>query len=105
MTKWHYSATLAGNHTGRTHYDIGADDNSNIGIVYPSEDGDEDTLRKARLIALAPATAAERDRLRELNSDLLEAAKLAEEYFEVIGYQPTNKLKIITDAIRKAEGR
>ena len=52
--KWHHSATLAGNPTGRTHYDIGGDDCSNVALVYPSEDGDEDTLRKARLIANAP---------------------------------------------------
>ena len=44
----------------------------------------------ARLIAAAP--------------DLLAAAKLADDYFKQIGYEPKNKLKIITDAIRKAEG-
>ena len=54
MTKWHHAATLAGNPDGRTHYDIGGDDNSNIALVYPSEDGDENTRRKARLIASAP---------------------------------------------------
>ena len=54
MTKWHHAATLAGNPDGRIHYDIGGDDNSNVALVYPSEDGDEDTLRKARLIANAP---------------------------------------------------
>ena len=52
--KWHYASTLAGNPTGRTHYDIGGDDNSNVAIVYPSEDGEWDTLRKAILIAAAP---------------------------------------------------
>ena len=52
--KWHHASTSAGNPTGRTHYDIGGDDNSNVALVYPSEDGDEDTLRKARLIAVAP---------------------------------------------------
>ena len=54
MTKWHHASTLAGNPNGRTHYDIGGDDNSNVALVYPSEDGDEDTLKKARLIAAAP---------------------------------------------------
>lgn len=52
--QWHHASTLAGNPTGRTHYDIGGDDNSNIALVYPSEDGDEDTLKKARLIAASP---------------------------------------------------
>ena len=56
-TKWHYSATLAGNQNGPTHYDIGGDDNSNVAIVYPSEDGHEDTLRKARVIAASPELA------------------------------------------------
>ena len=49
-------------------------------------------------------TDGERDRLRDLNLDLLEAAKIAEEYMKLIDYKPTNRLKIITDAIRKAEG-
>ena len=52
--KWHCAPTLAGNPNGRRHYDIGGDDGSNVALVYPSEDGDEDTLRKARLIADAP---------------------------------------------------
>ena len=51
----------------------------------------EEHQADARLIAAAP--------------DLLEAAKLADDYFKQIGYEPTNKLKIITDAIRKAEGQ
>ena len=50
MTKWHHAPTRAGNPMGRVHYDIGGDDCSNVAIVYPSEDGDEDTLRKARVI-------------------------------------------------------
>ena len=37
--------------------------------------------------------------------ELLAAAKLAEDYFKQIGYEPTNKLKIITEAIAKAEGK
>ena len=44
----------------------------------------------ARLIAAAP--------------DLLEAAKIAEAYLKQIGYKPVEHLKIIIDAIRKAEG-
>ena len=55
--RWHYAPTLAGNPRGRMHYDIGGDDGSNVALVYPSEDGIKDTLRKARLIAAAPETA------------------------------------------------
>ena len=105
MTKWHHSPTLAGNPNGRTHYDIGGDDCSNVCLVYPSEDGDADTLRKASLIAAAPETAAERDRLKESNACLLEAAKIAEAYLKQIGYKPVEHLKIIIDAIRKAEAK
>ena len=54
MTKWHHASTLAGNPACRIHYDIGGDDNSNVALVYPSEDGDADTLRKARLISASP---------------------------------------------------
>ena len=68
----------------------------------------------ARLIAAAPETAAERDRLKESNSDLLAALKQA---YDAIN--PTDKVWIslltwgerlrlasmnITMAIRKAEG-
>ena len=99
--KWHHSATLAGNPNGRTHYDIGADDCSNVAIVYPSEDGDADTLRKARLIALAPATAAERDRLRALNAELLVALK------NILGVMMggwPERVAVAQAVIRKAEG-
>ena len=53
-TTWHHSPTQYGDIHGRTHYDIGGDDNSNVALVYPSEDGHMDTVRKARLIAAAP---------------------------------------------------
>ena len=53
-TTWHHSPTLNGDIHGRNHYDIEGDDNSNVALVYPSEDGDEDTIRKARLITAAP---------------------------------------------------
>ena len=46
MTKWHHSASLAGNPNGRTHYDIGGDDGANVAYVYPSEDGDEGHFEK-----------------------------------------------------------
>ena len=49
--KWHHLSTR----DARTHYDILGDDScSSVALVYPSEDGDEDTLRKARLIAASP---------------------------------------------------
>ena len=51
MTKWHNAPTLAGNPTGPIHFDIGGDDCSNVALVYPSEDGHMDTVRRARLIA------------------------------------------------------
>lgn len=48
---WHMSPTLNGKRGGRTHYDIGSDDNENIALVYPAEDGDEITRQRARAIA------------------------------------------------------
>ena len=52
--KWYYSGTQAGNPAGRRHYDISGGDGSNVALVYPSEDGDEPTLKKAGLIAASP---------------------------------------------------
>ncbi len=59
--RWHISPTLAGKPGGRTHYDIGADDNENIALVYPAEDGYDATVERARLIANAPETKRQRD--------------------------------------------
>ena len=61
-------------------------------VVIPGHDSERYAIAaaNARLIAAAP--------------DLLEAAKIAEAYFKVIGYKPVEHLKIIIDAIRKAEG-
>ena len=104
-SKWHHSATLAGNQNGRTHYDIGGDDNSNVALVFPSEYGDEDTLRNARQIAAAPETAAERDRLKELNGELLDALKGA---LSQIDYDEFNcdsaDYRYAKEVIAKAEG-
>ena len=69
MTKWHNYQTLRGDPKGRPHYRIDGDDCSSIALVYPSDYGDADTARKAQLIADAPKTAAERDKLKE--SELL----------------------------------
>lgn len=50
MSTWHISPT----HGGQA-YDIGADDGSNIALVYgPKDGGPADFLRVARLIAAAP---------------------------------------------------
>ena len=51
--RWHISPTLAGKPGGRVHYDIGADDNENIALVYPAEDGPGVTVKRARRIAAA----------------------------------------------------
>ena len=87
--KWHCAATLAGNPNGRRHYDIGGDDNSNVTLVYPSEDGDEDTLKRARLIAAAP--------------DLLAALREILMIAEMTDKAP-NCERIARQAIAKAEG-
>ena len=124
MTKWHHASTLAGNPNGRIHYDIGGDDNSNVCLVYPSEDGDADTLHKAQLIADAPKTAVERDKLKESNAYLVAALQASNQEIKlnlssVHGSAETIEAlhhkcleirqieKIIADnetAIRKAEG-
>ena len=68
--KWHMSPTQAGKPGGPWHYDIGADDNENIALVYPAEDGHEVTEARAKLICEARETKRQRDRL-------LEAAEMA----------------------------
>ena len=60
----------------RTHYDIGADDNENIALVYPAEYGDLVTVRRARLFANAREAERQRDKL-------LAALKRAETLFRV----------------------
>ena len=52
--RWHLAPTMAGKPAGRVHYDIGDADGASIAQVLPSDDGDLDTLKKARLIAAAP---------------------------------------------------
>ena len=51
---------------------------SHVDPDYHLDRPDYERIANARLIAAAPETAAERDRLREVNADLLEAAKDAE---------------------------
>ena len=66
----------------------------------------------ARLIAAAPETAAERERLKALNAELLEAAKAAlakicgDGWDGSLGHHPDNPLPTqLRRAIAKAEGR
>ena len=103
--KWHYASTLAGNPNGRTHYDIGGDDCSNVAIVYPSEDGDEDTLRKARLIAAAPDLLAALKNVKRILES--RAFRAVEDSARIHGveYQGEGFTQPDMDnAIRKAEG-
>lgn len=43
----------------------------------------EEAIANARLIAAAPETAAERDRLKEINAELLEALKFAADSLDI----------------------
>ena len=73
--------------------------------------GSKEALANARLIAAAPETAAERDRLREVNAELLAALKALLEELNLIRAKDT---KAVYDsvcrfnaaaAISKAEGK
>ena len=74
--RWHISPTLAGKPGGRTHYDIGADDNENIALVYPAEDGDDVTVERARLFANARETRDKFDDLVRAVQNLLEKSEV-----------------------------
>ena len=58
MTKesaWHFQATQVGKPwSSSLSYDIGADDNENIALVHPAEDGDAVTKARARLLTASP---------------------------------------------------
>ena len=73
--KWHISLTMAGKRGGEVHCDIGADDNENIALVYPAEDGREVTLERANLFCEARETKRELEAERALNREMLEALK------------------------------
>ena len=70
-----------------------------------------DRVSEAHIIAAAPKTAAERDRLKALNADLLDVVKglvgdideKMNAYYEC-GLDPFFDLKRAQDAISKAEG-
>ena len=49
-----------------------------------THDSAELNIANARLIAAAPETAAERDRLREINAELLEALQVCVKAFEIM---------------------
>lgn len=74
--KWHYSPTQAGRIGGPWHYDIGADDNENIALVYPAEDGPEVTAERAKLICEARETKRQRDRLLEAANRLVNPPRM-----------------------------
>ncbi|CAL8981576.1 hypothetical protein RHODGE_RHODGE_02863 [Rhodoplanes serenus] len=59
----------------------------------------------ARLIAAAPETAAERDRLRELNAELVAALKRARYELVVLDECSSITIEEIDRVIAKAEGR
>lgn len=72
----------------------------------------EECEANARLIAAAPETAAERDRLKEINKDLLEALKEAEPALAVQASYRNNEqqriqnaLETVRAALNKAEPR
>lgn len=58
------------------HYDIGADDNENIALVYPAEDGDDVTVERARLFADARETRDKLDDLVRAVQNLLEKSEV-----------------------------
>lgn len=74
----------------------------------------EQAKANARLIAAAPETAAERDRLKEINKELLDLAKEALNQLEEMDFScsanwngslKTNVSLLLNAAIAKAEGR
>ena len=74
------------------------------GRGFPSDD---EFVANTRLIAAAPETAAERDRLRGINADLLAALKMADAYFDAREQNsrevPNMVVRDIRAAIAKAE--
>ena len=65
---------------------------------------DEEKLANARLIAAAKDTAAERDRLKEMNEELLAALKEArDDLHRAKGF--VSDRQYLIDAIAKAEGK
>lgn len=63
----------------------------------------------ARLVAAAPETAAERDRLREVNAEMLKALKywapLIAGHFEGTSDEMDERVDALRAAIARAEGR
>ena len=73
-------------------------------IIYDDYPGNPDNERKAnaRLIAAAPETAAERDRLKEINSDLLAALERIEQQLDYGQTEAAHKTAL--SALAKARG-
>lgn len=72
--------------------------------TYKNEALDLENEANARLIAAAPDTAAERDRLQEVNTDLLAALKLAEPLLADSGFTKSMEAHAaIRAAIAKAD--
>jgi hypothetical protein len=72
----------------------------------------DECIANARLIAAAPETAAERDRLRAINADLLaalrNAVRIVDFYMKSLGVEPADiqeSLAPARAAIARAEGR
>lgn len=71
-------------------------------VAFPSvAAGLEKQEANARLIAAAPETAAERDRLKEINAELLAAAQWV---IRNPGAHPSNIRSVLEDAVTKAKG-
>lgn len=71
------------------------------------EGGEDERRANARLIAAAPETAAERDRLREVNAELLAAIKGLLKAVKNASVYEDGALDVIhaADIIAKAEGK
>ena len=81
----------------------------NVDTGYPCVCSSAEMLANAALIAAAPETAAERDRLKEINKELLEALKTMVDTFnpdhQCIYDFGRAKFNAASAAIAKAEGK
>ena len=86
--KWHCSPTRNGSPGGPLHYDIGADDNEKIALVYPSEGGLLETASRARLFVEARETKRQRDGLLNAARACVEVLDRFEEGIDLEGEEP-----------------
>ena len=108
-----FTVTVAGKH-GRNKRGIGTGNYQVCQIHVGSRNGelDETQMANAELIAAAPETATERDRLRKINAELLAALEMTERFFSAhadrisahcgTGFKPTRRT--VRAAIARAEG-